>query len=286
MLVPAWLLILIVVILVSIVLPGIRDVLSGLAFVLGVLLVLASIPASLYFFSHHGLPAASIVSLPWVAGTAWVLWFSGVKRIKTSLSFHRMRVRLASKPEIVEQLRRDFADELDLGRKMWQFRDDVKYFPSWRDHTISNGTAGVGDVVRDGIREVYDPEAARAAGLDSSTLNVAAPFVVYSFSSDDKAYAFCTRDRVERYGVADDADGVCGVWVVEKPDRVVLSMRLSYCYGQSDDTYSGSYLEAFKADSWLPTLLGIIDRVHRDEQHVQERWLRQFEGDNARNVLT
>lgn len=285
MFIPTWLLVVIVIVVLSILAPGIWSELSGLALTLFGLLVLVSIPASLYFFYQQDRQTAWVVSVPWIAMAAWGVLLMTRDGVRTSSVLHEMRVRAAPSPEAVEKLRRAFADSLGLGRKMWQLREDVKYFPSWYTKTNADGTPWTSNVIgTDEIMEVDGPDKARAAGLDPSALKIATPFVLYNFSSAGKPYSFCTRDRVESFGRQDDA--ACGVWVVEKPDRVVLSMRLSYTYGEYADSFESDCVETFKPGPWLRTLLGIVDRVHQDEHEKHERWRKQWERERAEKNFT
>lgn len=78
----------------------------------------------------------------------------------------------------------------------------------------------------------------------------------------------------------------CAAWVVEKPARLVLSMRLSYSYGEYADSFQGSYVEAFKPGPWLPALRSIADRVRQDEREKHERWRKQRERERAEKNFT
>ena len=110
---------------------------------------------------------------------------------------------------------------------MWQFREDVKYFPTWYTKTKPDGTPWTSNVVQqDQITKISTPDQARAVGLDPAVLKKDASHVVYSFADGTNAFAFCTRDRIETYGDNRDSHGkaldACGVWVIEKPARIVL----------------------------------------------------------------
>jgi hypothetical protein len=293
MFIPTWLLIVIVVVILSVFWPNVWDEVRTLALGIFVLLAIVSLPATLYYAYRADTEMALMVAMPWMAMAAWGLWAMTIEGVKSSIWVHEMRVRAAASPERVEVLRRSFASGLGLGAKMWQFRDDVKHFPSWYSKTNADGTPWTSNVIgQNEIAEVRGSDDVAKLGFEPSAFKIETPFVLYSFSADGKAYAFCTRDRVEGYGRDHDSDGeplgACGVWVVEKPARVVLSMRLAYYMGEYADTLSreSTYVEAFKPGPWLPTLLSIVDRVHQDEHEKHERWRKQWERERAKKNFT
>lgn len=298
MFIPTWLLIVIVAVAMSLFWPALWDTLKTVAIMLFGLLVLISIPASLYFFSQRETETAWLVSAPWIAAIAWGIGLAYIEGAKTSLWFHEWRVRRASSPEHIERLRRTFAKAITLDSKLWQFREDVKFFPSWYTKTNSDGTAWTNNVIaRDEIMEVEASsgrrgrgDAARRAALDTacavgfdlSALPIETPFLLYRFSAKGKAYAFCTSGLGGSFGHDDDgAYEACGVWVVEASARPVLSMRLSYWYDGDSDTFRDSYVEAFKPGPWLPALLSVVDRVHQDEREQHKRWRKQSDRERA-----
>jgi hypothetical protein len=71
MLIRTWSLIPVVVIVISALWWNLWDEIRELALLLFGLLVFASILASMYFFSRGDIRMTLIVSLPWMAGTAW-----------------------------------------------------------------------------------------------------------------------------------------------------------------------------------------------------------------------
>ena len=288
MFIPTWLLIVIVVIAVSMLLPAIGHVLKSVALVAYASLVLVSIPASLYFFSRGDRQAGWLASLPWISLAALGLWSATIAVARSSLWLHELRARTASSPQDTERLRRKYADAIDLSGTMWQFREDVKHFPSWYSKTNADGTPWTSNVIRkDEIKEIESEDDVRAAGLNPSSVTIKTPYVLYTFSADTKSYAFCAREGVELSGFDHDRDGealgACGVWVIEKPDRVVLSLKLAHYWGEYADTLSRerSRLEAFKPGEWLHVLTDVAQRVRRDEREKHERWRKQWERERA-----
>jgi hypothetical protein len=137
---------------------------------------------------------------------------------------------------------------------------------------------------QDEIAEIRGPDDVRAAGLDLSALSIRMPFLCYAFSVAGKGYAFCTCDGVKSVGFDQDADGeplgACDVWVVEKPNRVVLSVGLAYYADEYTNTFSRvrGNVDVFKPGPWLQTVLSVADRVHRDEHKTYEGWCKPREG--------
>jgi len=290
MFIPMWLLVLIGVVVLSLFggtafWRGAWDMVSELF----ILSLLVSIPACVYFSYRDDTQSIMIASLPWMALFAWGVWSASVEGIKTSFWLHEMRVRGASSPEAVEKLRRGFAEALGLGPTMWQFREDVNHFPSRYAKTNTDGKPWASNVIRkDEIAEIKGPDQAHALGLDPTVLKQDQPHVIYSFSAGATHYAFCTREIFESYGLGDDDDDEgylrreCGVWIVEKPARVVLAMRLSYkSHIYAGHTLSSTYVEAFRPGAWVPTLLSIVDRVRQDESEKYERLRKELDRDKA-----
>jgi hypothetical protein len=106
--------------------------------------------------------------------------------------------------------------------------------------------------------------------LISPAVKLRTPFVQYTFSIEEKAYAFCTGDLADACGFKREADGeyldVCGVWVVEEPGRIVLAIRLAYYLDADTLSWEDCHVETFKPGSWLPTMLGIAERAHQQER--------------------
>jgi hypothetical protein len=140
MFIPTWLLVLIVIVVLSVLVPNIWRELGSLALTMFSLLALISVPTSLYFFHQQDTQTAWIISVPWILIAAWGLLVMVRDGMRTSLRLHEMRVRTTSSSEAVEKLRRSFTDALELGREMWQFREDVKYFPAWYTKINVDGT--------------------------------------------------------------------------------------------------------------------------------------------------
>jgi hypothetical protein len=187
----------------------------------------------------------------------------------------------------VQELRRSYARAIDLPGKLWEFRNAIKYFPSWYTKTDSDGNPWTSNVIpRAAIANVMSRTDPQLPLFDFSAVGDP-PFLVYRFSVGGKEYAFCSRDHVTLYGDTHDADGEplsgCGVWVIEAPDRVVMALRLAYYSGQYADTVSRerSYVEALKPDAWLPKLLDIAKRVKEDESQKHEQWRKKWERQQA-----
>ena len=121
MFIPTWLLILIVVMLVSVFLPSIWRELTALAFLLFALLVLISIPTTYYFVFRKDYQTALVVAIPFAAAMFWFFGTETLKAIRTSFWLHDARVRAAATPEAVINLRRQFADDLGVGGKLFNF---------------------------------------------------------------------------------------------------------------------------------------------------------------------
>jgi hypothetical protein len=287
MFIPTWLLVLIVVVVVSMFAPAIWRDLWDMATELFLVLVVVSVPVSLYFAYKKDEQSAILASLPWIAAMALGVLFSGVESIRTNIWLHEIRVRAAGSPQAVEKLRREFAENFGLGPKMWQFCNDVKHFPGSYARTDADGKAFKSAVIKkDEITTISGPDQARALGLDYEVLNEGESrdeaVVVYSFSAGTSQYAFCTRPKGSEHN--DDGEllfGV-GVWVIQKPARVVLAMRLQYSFDDYSESFSGGYVEAFRPGPWLPALLSVVDLVHKDEAQRLARWWQQRDEESAK----
>jgi len=292
MFIPTWLLVLIVVVVVSVFLPSIWVALRSLATMLFGLLVIISIPATLYFVSQRDYQTALVVSLPLMPLAAWGLWTTTLETVQTSSWLHVWRVRAAAMPEAVETLRRRFADDLGLGRELFQFHDDVKHFPSWFSKTNPDGTPWMSNVIRQ--EEIIDFRSAKRtvdAGIDSALLDSGSGgCLVYSFVVEGKPYAFCVRDKGYASGFRHDEPGELfnthAVWVIEKPNHIVLKADLSYHCGEYADSFHDAHLHSFKPGPWMPELLSIATRVHEDEREKHERWRKDQDRERAEKNFT
>ena len=173
---------------------------------------------------------------------------------QSSLWLHQLRVRRASSPEEVETLRRKYSNAIGLPRILWRLREDLG---------------------RDGVVEIQGTKDILAAGLNPLASPTNLPFEIYEFSVESQAYALCTKDRAT--GVSGE---VRGVWVVEKPSRVVLSMRFPFeRHGNEKHWFEESSLDAFKPGPWLTRLCDIANRVQRERRDATERMHQQWEGE-------
>jgi len=292
MFIPTWLLVIIVVFVLSVFLPGIWGALSTLAIMLSGLLVLLSIPATLYFLAQDDYQTALIVGLPLIAAGIWQLWTTTLGTVRTSSWLHELRVRTASTPESVEKLRRRFADDLGLGQTLFRFHEDVKYFPSWFTKTNPDGSPWTSNVIRQNeITEFRSVARTVDAGIEAAILDSGSGgCLVFSFVADSKAYAFCQRDKGYATGYGHDEPGdsckTHAVWVIEKPNNVVLKADLTYHCGEYADSFRDAYLHSFRPGPWMDELLSVAMRVHEDEQQKHEQWRKNSDRERAEKHFT
>ena len=288
MFIPTWIVVVVVVLVGSFFWRQIWDTIQGLAILAIVLALLASIPLVLYLAFVEKNKSAEFVF--WVAFALiglWHLFMEGRTPIHSSMRLHELRVKMvsASKPEKLINLRRKFAESLGLGRKLWQFYEDVHHFPSWYTCTLQDGTPWTSNVIkREEIQNIHGNAGRESAGLDPSILDDGSgEALVYSFESEGKPFAFCSRasSRTPDPDIDGEHRAERLAWVIEKPDRVVLKLGLVYYPTAHGETFMHAWVHAFKPGEWLPTLLTIVDNVHQDEREKHARWSKAWEKERA-----
>jgi hypothetical protein len=293
MFIPTWLVVLIVVFVLLAFWPGVWSELKTLALAIYALLVVVSIPATLYFLFVRDRDSAFVAAIPLLALIGWETLKGSVESVRTSAWLHDLRVRRASTPTEIATLRRGYANALGLAGKLWTFREDVKYFPSWYGKTLTDGTPWASNVIaKSDIVEVKRRHGAPDGfEADLSALRINPPCLIYRFDAGGSVYHFCASDNAEPLLNFDDHDGhlnTCGVWVVEGRDKLVLSLHLPYYVGEYAHTLASerSYVEAFKPGPWLDALLSIAARVRADETEKHERWRKESEARRAQENFT
>lgn len=228
MFIPLWLVVVIVLLIVMAV-PGVRDAVTGMAILAFVLALLVSIPAAIYFYVNDEFGLAFVVGTPIWLVLAWQFWTDGRKEIRSWLWLHQLRVRTA-RLEDVQGLRQGYADALELGAKAWQFFDRVKYFPRWYSTKDSDGEPWKSNAIpRNDIIEFSDPRAAADLGIDPTVIDEGAgPCIARQFGAPDKEFGppdkdfvFLSRETDRPISNLDGFQHARVVWIIEKPSRVV-----------------------------------------------------------------
>jgi hypothetical protein len=180
------------------------------------------------------------------------------------------------------------AERIHLGRKLFAFYDDVKYFPSWYLSPVpypADQRWGSNVILKSAITRVKTSEL-KSFGIEVPDYEH--DELLYRFTTAGKDYVFIARgDQVPSWveEVEDEPSWpfhAVRLYVIELPAKVVLEDRIVYRSGSYTDDYHSDYLESFRPGEWLVTVFRVADAVRTEAEAKHRMSSERFEEERAR----
>lgn len=166
--------------------------------------------------------------------------------------------------------REHLADDLNLGDRLFQFTEDIRYYPNWYDEGARSNapfrfSSWHSSTVPPGhIKSVNFSESKCANHMRE----------YYNFNDEDKVIEYGFSDYSEYlyliiYPSLTDYDRYIPIVVIKDNDEnmptIYLKAKLYYKHYITDD-YLYYEIEEFKPDDWIEVLLKIMVDVRREEK--------------------
>jgi len=199
------------------------------------------------------------------------------EKIDAILQAHEKKVaKVKDDANKVRNERDELDRELMFSQRLWQFVDDIMYYPDWyknsknedgtpywKSKTIKPNELVLKKFLASNLSKLVEDK--DKFGKDDEILE-------YTFEVDGNRYTLYINREINRQD-----DNLFGsekwepiyyypVFVYENDERLVYQAKLYYESGQYADSYDHYYLEAFKPGRWTKFLLEKIFAVRAEEE--------------------
>lgn len=204
--------------------------------------------------------------------------------------------QLADEPNKVKSEREKLDKELKLSQRMWQFIDDIKYYPSWRKNQKND----------DGSpwwrSKAITPEQLLLKEYGSSELKqlIDKPdkfkdsdeILEYSFNVENEKYIFFANKsflREDEYFSSNSELIYYYPVYIFLNDKLIFQTELYYESDGNLDYYHRCYLEAFKPGKWTIDILNTMFNIRQEEEsyskELREKMDKEREEKNKKNFI-
>ena len=196
-----------------------------------------------------------------------------LNQAKTILEKHINEVsKIKIDPNKVKREREKLDDDLKFSERLWQFIQDVKYYPHWRENqkkvdgkkwwkseTINPEELIINKYDKSGLKKLIDDKFA-----DSNEI------LEFKFELEGKKYhLYANRELLNKDSyMSHDSRLVYyfPVFIFEGNEKLVFQALLNYEIDGDLDYYDRSQLEAFKPGEWTLHLLNVMYKIRKEEE--------------------
>lgn len=192
---------------------------------------------------------------------------------------------------------RNEREELDkalmFSQRLWQFVDDVKYYPNWYENSKKQGKEPhwkskaiqpneliLKKFSNSGLEKLIDKS--DKFGKDDDIIE-------YAFEVNEGKYTLFINKEISRqdnnyFDRSDKWEPIYyyPVFVYENSGKLVYQAKLFYESGEYVDSYDHHYLEAFKPGEWTKFLLGKIFAIRAEEEQSSKEFREKMNKDTEK----
>ncbi len=216
--------------------------------------------------------------------------FFDLNKFDEALKLHESKVlKTKDNPNGVRREREILDESLLFSQRLWQFVNDIKYYPNWYKNSKKEGKIPYWK------SKAIQPEELILKKFSSSILKklIDKPdkfskdddIIEYSFEAGDNKYTLFINKEISHQDNHDfnsekwESIYYYPVFVFENDNRIVYEAKLFYESGEYADNYDHHYLEAFKPGQWTKFLLGKIFAVRAEETESSKEFREKMNKD-------
>lgn len=192
---------------------------------------------------------------------------------ETILEKHILDVSKLTDPDDVKREREKLDEALMFSERVWQFVQDIKYYPSWRKNCKEDGKPWwKSETIKTEQLDMVKFEDSKLQKLIGNIDNFkdSNEILEYEFKVNEETFLFfANRALISRDDWSTRADSpliyIHPVIVFDQNNKLVYQANLEYEAKGDLDYYYRSDLEAFKPNKWVLTLLDIMHKVRKEE---------------------
>ena len=218
--------------------------------------------------------------------------FFDLNKFDEALKLHENKIsKIKDDPNSVRREREALDESLLFSQRLWQFVDDVKYYPNWYENSKKEEKAPYWK------SKAIQPEELILKKFSSSIMKKLVDksdkfgkdddVIEYSFEVNGNKYTLFINKEISR-----QEDHYFGserekwepiyyypVFVFENDNKLVYEAKLFYESGEYTDSYDHHYLEAFKPGQWTKFLLGKVFAIRAEEEQSSKEFREKMAAD-------
>lgn len=225
--------------------------------------------------------------------------FINLDEIDKVLKLHDEKIsKLKDNPNSVRNERQALDESLLFSQRLWQFINDIKYYPNWYENSKKRGETPWWK------SKAIQPEELTIKKFSESTLKKlidksdkisdSDDILEYSFKIDGNKYTlFINKDSRQdtNYFGSETRESIYfySVFVFENNKKLVYEGKLFHEIGEYTDSYDHYDLESFKPGQWTKFLLEKIFAIRAEEvqstKEFREKMNKEMEEKNKEKFL-
>lgn len=204
------------------------------------------------------------------------------RSIKEDIEANNKKVAGTKDAKAIKDARLGLAKKLKLGDRLYDFFDEIKYYPAWyeNDKNFNSQEIEKADIqnlkfsksfLKD-IKEDLD---------DFSDSND--ELLSYRFKNGDNKYDFIVN-RAPREQYYDSESEYHIILVFNEKKKIILKARMIMSYSDYDNSYSHTEIEVFKPDNWLVSLMNKMSAVAKENEGRLEEYEKKQAEEDAEKI--